>query len=267
MTTSYRDNGPTSDRLDDLLADQALFGLSEAEQAELDALLLESDLTGDEYDIVATEVQLASTVAADEDLSDSLRERILAASSATPSTDSPATLALPSSQPSSRNWAGLMLLAASILFAAFILRPAPQAQSFSPEQLQASLTAAEKQAGSQVIRVSWTRGADETAKTAEGEVLWDPKTQQGIMRFHGLAKNDPTKEQYQLWIFDADRNEAHPVDGGVFDIADANADTLIPIDARVPVNEATLFAITVERPGGVVVSSRERLPLLAPVKG
>ncbi|MEQ8838122.1 MAG: anti-sigma factor, partial [Lacipirellulaceae bacterium] len=82
-----------------------------------------------------------------------------------------------------------------------------------------------------------------------------------------LAKNDPTKEQYQLWIFDADRNEAHPVDGGVFDIADANADTLIPIDARVPVNEATLFAITVERPGGVVVSSRERLPLLAPVKG
>jgi hypothetical protein len=30
-----------------------------------------------------------------------------------------------------------------------------------------------------------------------------------------------------------------------------------------PVGEAVLFAITVERPGGVVVSSRERIALVA----
>jgi anti-sigma-K factor RskA len=70
--------------------------------------------------------------------------------------------------------------------------------------------------------------------------------------------------QYQLWIFDAERNEAYPVDGGVFDVpAKSDGDVVIKIDPRIPVSRATAFAITVERPGGVVVSSRERLPLLA----
>jgi hypothetical protein len=32
-----------------------------------------------------------------------------------------------------------------------------------------------------------------------------------------------------------------------------------------PIAKPTLFAITVERPGGVVVSDRSRLPLLASV--
>jgi hypothetical protein len=70
--------------------------------------------------------------------------------------------------------------------------------------------------------------------------------------------------QYQLWIFDAERNEAYPVDGGVFDVLDgATDDVVVRIDPRLPVRRATAFAITVEQPGGVVVSTRERLPLLA----
>ena len=40
---------------------------------------------------------------------------------------------------------------------------------------------------------------------------------------------------------------------------------LIPIEVKLPVVEPTLFANTIEKPGGVVVSSRERLPLLAKV--
>jgi hypothetical protein len=39
----------------------------------------------------------------------------------------------------------------------------------------------------------------------------------------------------------------------------------VPIDPRLPIGKPTLFAITVEKPGGVVVSKRERLPLLAQV--
>jgi hypothetical protein len=67
-----------------------------------------------------------------------------------------------------------------------------------------------------------------------------------------------------LWIFDADRDPAHPVDGGVFDVpAGADGDVVVRIDPRLPIGRATAFAITVERPGGVVVSSRKRLPLLA----
>lgn len=264
MNAPDRANGAPADRLEDLLADRALFGLSDAEQIELDALLAESDISADEYEQTAAEVFLAEKPIPAEPMPEALRDRIMKASVS----DAVVTLPETAATSPTQQWGGWLLLAASILFAAFILRPAdptPTAE-VSPAELQAELLAAHKQANSQVVRVSWTRGADETSKGAEGEVLWNPKTQQGVMRFRGLAKNDPQQEQYQLWIFDADRNEAHPVDGGVFDIADADGDTLIPIDARLPVDEATLFAITVERPGGVVVSTRERLPLLAPVE-
>lgn len=264
MNAPDRTNGLPTDRLEDLLADQALFGLSDAEQRELDALLSESDIAADEFEQVAANVVLAENQIPTGQMPAALRDRIMAASASEATVTLPKTVAAPQTQ----QWGGWLLLAASILFAAFILRPADPTPTVevSPAELQAELLAAQKQANSQVVRVSWTRGADETAKGAEGEVLWNPKTQQGVMRFRGLAKNDPKKEQYQLWIFDAERNEAHPVDGGVFDIADADVDTLIPIDARLPINEATLFAITVEQPGGVVVSTRERLPLLAPVE-
>ena len=84
------------------------------------------------------------------------------------------------------------------------------------------------------------------------------------MRFRGLAANDPAVAQYQLWIFDAERDEAYPVDGGVFDVPpEANGDVVVRIDPRLVVSRAVAFAVTVEQPGGVVVSSRSRLPLLA----
>lgn len=84
------------------------------------------------------------------------------------------------------------------------------------------------------------------------------------MRFRGLTANDPAKAQYQLWIFDAERNDAYPVDGGVFDVPENGAAyVVVRIDPRLSVSRATAFAITVEQPGGVVVSSRGRLPLLA----
>lgn len=122
---------------------------------------------------------------------------------------------------------------------------------------------------SATITVPWKAGGDDrsiaTAAAAGaplGDVVWNATLQQGVMRFRGLAANDPAVEQYQLWIFDADRDEAHPVDGGVFDVA-GDGEVLVAIDPRVPVGRATAFAVTVERPGGVVVSRRERLPLLA----
>ncbi len=125
-----------------------------------------------------------------------------------------------------------------------------------------------------VVTVAWKKATDDPAVVAGpadlereaglGDVVWSPTRQEGFMRFHGLAANDPTVAQYQLWIFDADRDPAHPVDGGVFDVpAGADGDVVVQIDPRLPIGRATAFAITVERPGGVVVSSRKRLPLLA----
>jgi hypothetical protein len=124
------------------------------------------------------------------------------------------------------------------------------------------------------VTVAWKKASDDPSVIAGqadletagslGDVVWSPARQQGFMRFRGLAANDPAVAQYQLWIFDAERNEAYPVDGGVFDVpADPKGEVVVRIDPRLPVSRATAFAITVERPGGVVVSNRERLPLLA----
>ncbi len=116
-----------------------------------------------------------------------------------------------------------------------------------------------------LVRRAWSATGDRAAMGAEGEVLWDPVSQRGLMRFTRLASNDPGAWQYQLWIFDEQRDERYPVDGGVFDIPPGETDVLVPIRARLAVNEAVLFAVTVERPGGVVVSNRERIAVLAKI--
>ncbi len=40
-------------------------------------------------------------------------------------------------------------------------------------------------------------------------------------------------------------------------------EVVVPILAKLHVDHATLFAVTVERPGGVVVSKRERIVVTA----
>ncbi len=94
-----------------------------------------------------------------------------------------------------------------------------------------------------------------------GDVVWSMESQEGYMSFQGLPVNDPNVEQYQLWIIDPSRDK-HPIDGGVFDIV-ANGTSIIPIDAKLGVVSPQAFAITVEKPGGVVVSDQKRLPLIA----
>lgn len=107
-----------------------------------------------------------------------------------------------------------------------------------------------------------------------GDVVWSDSLNKGYMRISGLALNDPSLEQYQLWIFDATRPTdalpqfgeglltQRPIDGGVFDV-NANGEVIIEIDAKLNVQQAAAFAVTVEPPGGVVVSDRSRVPLLA----
>jgi anti-sigma-K factor RskA len=98
---------------------------------------------------------------------------------------------------------------------------------------------------------------------AGGEVVWDNARQQGYLSLEGLAGVDPRRGAYQLWIFDATRDSRYPIDGGLFTMAEGQAPTVVPIRAAVPVREPTLFAITLEPPGGVVVSDRKRIMLTA----
>jgi hypothetical protein len=135
--------------------------------------------------------------------------------------------------------------------------PTPPAAPATPEQERAALLAK-----SDSIKVSLGATKDPAARGVSGDVVWDPGTQKGFLHFVGLASNDPAVKQYQLWIFDAARDQRYPVDGGVFDVpADAN-DVVIPISASLPVTKVAAFAVTVEKAGGVVVSSRQHVVVL-----
>jgi hypothetical protein len=128
----------------------------------------------------------------------------------------------------------------------------------TPAEARATLLASARDAAT----IPWTASADPAGKAARGDVVWSASQQKGYMRFEGLAPNDPTQAQYQLWIFDKDRDQAFPVDGGVFDVA-STGEVIVPIAAKLHVDDPTLFAVTVERPGGVVVSKRERIVVTA----
>ena len=127
----------------------------------------------------------------------------------------------------------------------------------SPSEARAELLASAKD----VITLPWTATDDTAAKGTTGDIVWSPSQQKGYMRFVGLAVNDPNVLQYQLWIFDETRDQAFPVDGGVFDVA--TGEVIVPIAAKLPVGKPALFAVTVEKPGGVVVSKRERIVVTA----
>ena len=115
-----------------------------------------------------------------------------------------------------------------------------------------------------LIRVDWKEGKTPLESQVTGDVVWSNERQAGYMRFTGMQKNDPTQEQYQLWIIDPSRDD-EPIDGGVFDI-DSLGEVIVRINAKLKVLNPSAFAITIEKPGGVVVSTQERLPLLAVVQ-
>ena len=127
----------------------------------------------------------------------------------------------------------------------------------TPAEERAALLA---KAGSLKITLSATK--DPAASGVSGDVVWDPETQKGYFHFVGLASNDPKVHQYQIWIFDAGRDKRYPVDGGVFDVPANSNEIIIPIRAALAVLKPAAFAVTVERPGGVVVSAKDHVVVL-----
>jgi len=120
------------------------------------------------------------------------------------------------------------------------------------------------------VQIAWTATDIPEAKGVTGDVVWNARLQQGYLRFKGLSANDPGKEQYQAWIFDEGRDPKFPVDAGVFDITlaskdEATGDLIIPIDPKLLIKNPAAFAVTLETPGGVVVTDKKRVVVLAPV--
>ncbi|MEJ2602887.1 MAG: anti-sigma factor [Gammaproteobacteria bacterium] len=103
------------------------------------------------------------------------------------------------------------------------------------------------------IVVPWNPPEAADYADVSGDVVWNNSRQEGYLRLAGMPANDPTRAQYQLWIVDPERDE-QPVDGGVFDIPGGRSEVIVPIKAKLGILDPQAFAITLEQPGGVVVS-------------
>ncbi len=101
-------------------------------------------------------------------------------------------------------------------------------------------------------------------KDLSGDVVWSNSLQKGYITFRGLPANNPAKETYQLWIFDETQDDKYPVSGGVFDVNE-NGEIIVPINAELKIKNPVMFALTGEKPGGVVVSDRKKLVALAKI--
>lgn len=253
-----RDHFPI-DHVYALLADRALQGADAAEEAGLNCLLQHyPELNAESFELTVAALDLAYASEAEEPMPAGLMNRLqvqassmsfepkklTSASAVITPAPTPSPVRRGGSAPSALTWAG-WLVAAVVLFFAVVPQQPPQ---LSYSQL--------KERGALVVQ----GGNGPHAKTPlQGEFVWDSNTQQGFMKLSGFDVNDPKEKQYQLWIFDERKfTEKTPIDGGVFDVKDKK-EVLIPIKPNIKVSKSALFAITVEQPGGVIVSDRKEL--------
>ena len=118
-----------------------------------------------------------------------------------------------------------------------------------------------------VKKAAWGPGNVKDLASVTGDAVWSDDRQEGYLRFRGLPPNDKHTQQYQLWIFDETQSDKTPIDGGVFDVnVGENGEVVIPIHAALQVKNPKAFAVTIEKPGGVVVSDRSKIVVLGKVE-
>lgn len=144
------------------------------------------------------------------------------------------------------------------------LKPTPsptQEEQLSPAQKRQRLI----ETSGQIVTAQWGKGNITELENVTGDVVWSEAKQNGYVRLNGLPKNDVSKETYQLWIVAENQDPKTPIDGGTFDV-NSDGEVIIPIDVRLRTLGPKAFAVTIEKPGGVVVSKQKRVAALAPVK-
>jgi hypothetical protein len=263
----------------DLLVKRVVEGLSPAEQRALDAWGNPERLRQEDFERAAAALSLAAPI--DAQVPASLRARLEQRAAEYVTSMSPQEKPLPPAElkrggAGTNGW-GWLAAAACLVLAVLgwvrsprgeappVVQVAPPTIAVPPPpppsptaQEELALLAAKPDS----LKVAMAATKDPASAGVSGTVVWDPATQQGFVRFSGLAPNDPRVHQYQLWIFDADRDQRYPVDGGIFDVPADGSEVLIPIHAKLIVHKPAAFAVTIEKPGGVVVSARDHIVAL-----
>ncbi len=281
-------------QLTDLLADRAVQPLSDAEARELEKLLAEFSETNEtEFERAAAAIQLTEAMK-DEALPPHLKNKIIADANEffgienTPKLSAEITapvatvVQFPTTKMRMNRWHSAGWYVAAACFAFALIASWPQIKNSwnnlfvdvrptSPE-MEESLAALrlEKERlrfmmdAKDTKTMTWMPSTYPNVETVQGDVVWSSEKQQGYMRFKNLAVNDQNQSVYQLWIFDANQDEKYPVDGGIFSVT-KSGEVIVPINAKLKITKPILFAVTIEKPGGVVVSKRDKLILTAKV--
>lgn len=269
-------NSEREEMLFDLLIKKATEGLTADEQVQLDRM---EGASAEEPSIEATIAAMSLVDMDKTEMPVNLRKRVLGdADRYFESQERPRANTEPAEEAGggswwSWNWLGWAVAGAAVIALVInvwttrveppqdIVRtatPTPAPTPVPPVQAREQLLAK----APDVVRAEWSPGNVDEMKGIAGDVVWSDAEQAGYMRFTGLRPNDPGKETYQLWIFDETQDEKTPIDGGTFDV-NASGEIVIPIDAKLKARNPKLFAVTVEKPGGVVVSKREKIVALA----
>jgi len=252
---------PEDSRLTELLADQALVGLTNEQELELETLLAREGREG-EWSLATTAALLELGMLKSDDwepMPEEVQHRLVKAgngwATATSSVLKPPTLSESPVMAMSRRATRLVWSSGPWLVAAasFIL-VAIAVYSWSPWTRQDIVHVVNRDPDREVIH--WKDWDNPEVKGVLGEVVWCEDQQLGYMRFVGLRPNDPSKEQYQVWIVD-ERGMGQRISGGVFDAED-DGETIVPVKPAMPVRGAKLFAVTIEPPGGLWVSDMTR---------
>ncbi len=290
------------ERMLELLADRTLFGLTEAETAELENLFdkFPEFKADDSFEMAAAAINLIHLQMEDSlpsHLHSKLESQAAEFFGATPKAREFTNLENRQSADSAESeiagniyeipartsvwqWLGWAVAVAACVVLAinlWLTHSQPQTEIArnsetvkTPEIIKTptpELTAAQKReqliAGApDVIQTNWTSPNDKGKIL--GDVVWSNSEQKGYIRLHGLPVTNSGEETYQLWIVDESRSEKTPLSGGVFNINE-QGDIVIPIQAQLEVKKPKEFAITKEKSGGVVVSKPERTVAIAKI--
>jgi hypothetical protein len=254
----------SNDRVTDLLADQALEGLTPEQELELESLLASEGVIRDiSFSVAAAALELSMLTPRDlQPCPAQVRARLERAgqqwAQATASVmRAPEITQQPFPEVSRRATrfvfrAGPWLAAAACLtLAAVAWWPNP------PEQDLMQVVNADPTS----TAMTFGEWDNPEVRGVRGECVWCERSQMGYLRFVNLPPNDPTKEQYQLWIID-ERGMGQRISGGIFDAAE-DGETVVPIKPGIRVRDAKAFAVTIEAPGGTWVSDMSRRVVIA----
>jgi hypothetical protein len=286
-------NQDKQDMLYDLLVKKAVYGLDDEEQRRLDEL--DSGSANREFkslEITAAAINMAG-LTDEEPLPEHLYSKIAADAPKWVGAEEPASQTADEPWPPVRTgremfadaepprrsifgWLGwaaaaaaCIALAANIWMTRFQpneqvkVQPTPAAspRPSTPDEMLAQFESTTPD----LVRANWAPGNVKEMRDVTGEVVWSDEKQAGYLRIRGLAVRTAPEYCYQLWIFDKVQDKATPIDGGIFDV-NSEGEIIIPITTKIPAQGPTMFALTIERHGGVVVSKRDKIAAIAKVE-